>query len=100
MACIPRPAPHLGAGRQGTDRESSADHERTFCVVHLSLDQGLFRRLTNPPTYTAGDTAPAVSPGGRSLVFRRTTGFASGQLYLVAVDLVAVNKAFTLQGEP
>ena len=82
------PGPHLtwsldGQGLIVSHRQTTNE---PFALYYLSLDQGQFRKLTDPPTYVSGDTAPAISPDGRSLVFRRTIGFASGQLYLVAFD--------------
>jgi Tol biopolymer transport system component len=41
------------------------------------------RRLTNPQLPVYGDTSPAVSPDGRSLVFRRNTTYAAGELFLL-----------------
>jgi serine/threonine protein kinase len=46
----------------------------------VSIDSGEKRRLTASPTTGFGDTAPAVSPDGRSVVFER-----GAQLHLVAL---------------
>jgi serine/threonine protein kinase len=91
------PGPHLtwtvdGKGLIVSHRQSV---DEPFALYYLSIDTGQFRKMTNPPRYTSGDTAPALSPDGRRLVFRRTTGFAAGQLYSQRVD-----ERLETQGEP
>jgi serine/threonine protein kinase len=41
------------------------------------------RQLTNPRSPAYGDTNPAVSPDGHSLVFRRNWSYAAGELFLL-----------------
>jgi Tol biopolymer transport system component len=53
-----------------------------YSLVLLSPDDGEKRRLTAPPAQSLGDTAPALSPDGRTLAFVRcSTAFVCG-LYL------------------
>lgn len=47
----------------------------------LSLESGERRQLTHPPPSTLGDCNPAVSPDGRSLVFRRVPAGGAGELH-------------------
>ena len=82
------PGPHLtwsadGKGLIVSHRQTA---QEPFALYYLSIDTGQLRKITNPPGYTSGDTAPALSPGGRTLVFRRYTGFAAGQLYGQRLD--------------
>ena len=77
------PGPHLTWSADGkaliVSHRPAADEP--FALYALSIESGQLRRMTNPPRYVSGDTAPALSPDGRTLVFRRGTGFAAGQLY-------------------
>jgi Tol biopolymer transport system component len=82
------PGPHLtwtpdGKGLIVSQRRSA---QEPFALYYLALESGQFRRITNPPQFAAGDTAPALSPDGRTLVFRRSLGFAIGHLYKQVVD--------------
>lgn len=54
-----------------------------FTLYRISVETGEKRRLTAPPLGTWGDTAPAISPDGRSLVFARTAGLLGGELFLL-----------------
>jgi serine/threonine protein kinase len=49
----------------------------------LSFETGEKRQLTHPGPPAAGDVHPAISPDGRSLVFRRMAGLFVGELYLL-----------------
>ena len=66
-----------------------------FALYYLTIDSGELRRITNPPPYTTGDTAPALSPNGRTLAFRRSLGVGAGQLYLAKT-----NDHLEIQGDP
>jgi serine/threonine protein kinase len=47
--------------------------ERVWALFLFSAETGEQRKLTSPPGEEAGDTAPAVSPDGRSLVYSRVS---------------------------
>jgi eukaryotic-like serine/threonine-protein kinase len=47
----------------------------------VSLETGEKRQLTDPQTPVLDDTNPAVSPDGRSLVFRREVGYAAAEIH-------------------
>lgn len=47
----------------------------------LSLETGKRGRLTTAPSGSRGDSAPAVSPDGRSLIFSRAAGLSVSDLY-------------------
>ncbi len=47
------------------------------------VDTGRHRPLTSPPVGIPGDTAPAVSPDGRSVAFCRATYWRTAELYLL-----------------
>ncbi len=63
-------------------------------LLLVSLETGETRTLTHPPPQIDGDTRPAISPDGRTLVFVRT----NGTLY----DLwrLQLAEGFQPQGEP
>ncbi len=63
------------------DRSSS---EEPFSIYSVSARDGSRVRLTNPPANSRGDTGPAFSPDGRSLVFRRTVSSSVNDLYIVS----------------
>jgi Tol biopolymer transport system component len=47
------------------------------------VDTGRRQQLTSPPAGIAGDTAPAVSPDGRTLAFCRATMWRTSELYFM-----------------
>ena len=61
----------------------------------VSLETGEKRQLTNPQPPVLADTSPAVSPDGRSLVFRRTIAALAGELYRLPLA-----NGMTAGGEP
>jgi Tol biopolymer transport system component len=62
----------------------------------LSVETGEKRKLTTPPAlFPQGDTSPALSPDGRTLVFSRSVLDTISDLY--ALELT---KDFTPKGEP
>ena len=63
------------------DQDSAQD---PFAIFLLSLEKGEKRRLTSPPKGTMGDSNPAFSPDGRSLVFVR--GGGASEIYLLALS--------------
>jgi eukaryotic-like serine/threonine-protein kinase len=64
--------------------------------LHLySTETGEQRPLTNPPIEEVGDTAPAVSPDGRSLVFSRV----SPDFYNVSLWLLRLGEGYKPQGK-
>jgi len=72
-----------------TDSPGAGKPDALFVV---SLETGEKRQLTNPQLPVLDDTSPAVSPDGNSLIFRRATGYAAAELYLLRLGkgLVAV----------
>lgn len=83
------PGPHLAWSGDGkgliVSHRPAADE--AFALYYLSLESGQFRRITSPPKFATGDTAPALSPDGRTLVFRRSLGFGIGHLYRQSVSV-------------
>jgi serine/threonine protein kinase/Tol biopolymer transport system component len=75
-----------------TDR---AGPKQSPSLFSLSLDNGEKRRLTSPPNKADMDQDPAVSPGGEALVFARSSGENTWNLYLIALS-----EAFTPKGQP
>jgi serine/threonine protein kinase len=61
----------------------------------VSLETRKKRRVTDPQLPAAGDVHPAVSPDGSWLVFRRSTGRYTGELYRLPLG-----KGLTVLGEP
>ena len=49
----------------------------------VAVDSGQRRQLTSPPDGIPGDTAPAVSPDGRSVAFCRATMWRTAEMYLM-----------------
>jgi len=91
------PGPHLTWTRDGkglivSDRKSSRE---PFSLYFLSLESGESRKITSPPEYSYGDTGPALSPDGITVVFRRCLDYGAGQLYRLSV-----NERLEAQGEP
>ncbi len=65
---------------------------RPAALFVVSLETGEKRQLTAPEPTAVGDSGPAVSPDGRTLVFRRNaSGGLTGQLYSLPLgeDLIA-----------
>jgi hypothetical protein len=64
--------------------------------LHLySTETGEQQPLTNPPIEEVGDTAPAVSPDGRTLVFSRV----SPDFYNVSLWLLHLGEGYKPQGK-
>ncbi len=63
-----------------TDSPGERKPDALFVV---SLETGEKRQLTNPQPPALGDSNPAVSPDGRSLVFRRNIAYAAGEFHLL-----------------
>jgi len=61
-----------------TDTPGEGKPDALFVV---SLETGERRQLTNPQPPVLGDSNPAVSPDGRSLVFRRNVAYGAGELH-------------------
>ncbi|PYV33129.1 MAG: hypothetical protein DMG09_22900 [Acidobacteria bacterium] len=74
-----------------TDSQGEGKPDALFVV---SLDTGEKRQLTNPQSPLLGDSKPAVSPDGRSLVFYRNAPSA-GELWWLPLG-----KGLTAGGEP
>ena len=49
----------------------------------VSVETGEKKQLTHPQPPALGDSNPALSSDGRSLVFRRNIGYAAGELHLL-----------------
>ena len=62
---------------------TSDDPTKPGALFVVSVDSGDKRQLTFPESHFLTDSDPAISPDGRSLVFRRDTAPFSGQLYFV-----------------
>ena len=75
-----------------TDLQSEGKPDALFVV---SLETGEKRQLTNPQPPVLGDSNPAVSRDGHSLVFRRTVGAGASDLYWLPLG-----KGVTARGEP
>lgn len=61
----------------------------------ISLETGEKRQLSAPQPPVLGDSLPALSPDGRSLVFRRNVSPGAGELYWLPLG-----KGFAAGGEP
>ena len=61
----------------------------------VSVETGEKRRLTSPKVPIVGDSCPAVSPDGRTLVFRRTVSYDIGELHRLPMA-----EGMTPAGEP
>jgi Tol biopolymer transport system component/DNA-binding winged helix-turn-helix (wHTH) protein len=66
-----------------------------YAVFFVSSDTGERRQLTHPPPGLIGDSAPAFSPNGESLVFIRSIGHGVSDLYVVQISPQLIAK-----GEP
>ena len=58
-------------------------HVQATHLVVYDLTTGQQRRLTDPPPASAGDSNPAVSPDGRTVMFFRRTDVWAGDLWAV-----------------
>ena len=81
------PSPYLEWSPDGkwlvvSDRVSRQDPAALYL---LSPESGEKRTLTFPPAHSLGDSAPALSPDGHSLVFSRDDDTPVGGLYLLAL---------------
>jgi len=74
------------------ERPSLAD---PHVLALLSVDSGEKRFLTRPPPQSIGDSAPAVSPDGRTLAFIRCSTIAACDVYVM--DL---HPDWSARGEP
>src|SRR5262249_55252610 len=54
-------------------------------IYLVSTESGDKIQLTSPPKGTGGDTMPAFSPDGRSLVFVRYFGGGSSEIFLLRI---------------
>ena len=91
------PRPFLAWSRDGRwlivpERPSLAD---PHMLMLLSVASGEKRFLTRPPPQSLGDSAPAVSPDGRTLAFIRCPSIA-----VCDVHLLELETDFTAKGEP
>jgi Tol biopolymer transport system component len=75
-----------------TDSSGKGEPDALFGV---SVETGEKWQLTRPPPRVLGDSNPAVSPDGRSLVFRRVPSGGAGELYWLPLA-----KDLTLTGHP
>jgi Tol biopolymer transport system component/tRNA A-37 threonylcarbamoyl transferase component Bud32 len=66
----------------------------TCGLALLSMETGETRNLTSPPTKSAPDFSPAVSPDGRSVAFSRSAGLSSD------IYLLDLSDDLKLKGEP
>jgi Tol biopolymer transport system component len=64
--------------------------QRVLALDLFSIETGERRKLTNPPTEEVGDTTPAISPDGRTLVFSRV----SPDLYNVTLWLLHLGEGY------
>jgi serine/threonine protein kinase len=67
----------------------------TDALFVVSIETGEKRRLTDPQPDLMGDSSPALSPDGRSLVFRRLSGWAASELYQLSLG-----PGLTVDGKP
>ena len=82
---LPLPGPFLAWAPDATSlivSDQSPPGEPLSLYV-LSLETGLKRRLTSPPTRAPGDSGPAFSPDGRVLAYTRFTGLGVGDIYVL-----------------
>ena len=66
-----------------SDRDSL---KNPFSLFLLSIEGGEKRKLTSPPAQIVGDSAPALSPDGRTLAFTRITDAGICDLYFLALS--------------
>jgi Tol biopolymer transport system component len=75
-----------------TDSQGEGKPDALFVV---SIETGEKRQLTNPQPPVIGDTKPAVSPDGRSIVFQRVTSAGGAEL-----NLLPLGEGMVPSGEP
>jgi serine/threonine protein kinase len=75
-----------------TDSVGEGKPDALFVV---SFESGEKRQLTSPQPPVLGDTDPAVSPDGSSLIFRRHLAALAAELYWVPLE-----RGFAAEGEP
>jgi len=75
-----------------TDSSGEGKPDALFVV---SLETGEKRQVTNPQSPVLGDSNPAVSPDGRSLLFRRNLADVAGELHWLPLG-----KGLVAGGEP
>jgi Tol biopolymer transport system component/predicted Ser/Thr protein kinase len=82
------PSPYLTWSPDGTGLIFSGrdSPKEAFALFLLSIETGEKRRLTYPPPNIIGDSCPAISPDGRTLVFTRSTDDTIGDLYLLSLS--------------
>jgi Tol biopolymer transport system component len=80
-----------------TDSQGEGRPEALFVV---SLETGEKRQLTNPQAPVISDTNPALSPDGRSLLFRRNLGRGAFRAGVGELYWLALGKGLTADGEP
>jgi serine/threonine protein kinase/Tol biopolymer transport system component len=68
--------------------------QSNFSLFLISVETLERRRLTTPPNAATGDTAPAFSPNGHTLVFNRNYIFSHSDLYLLQLG-----ESYRPQGE-
>ena len=72
----------------------SQGEDKPDCLVVVSLETGEKRQLTHPRPPALDDTNPAISPDGRSMVFRREVGYSAAEIHLLQLG-----KGLTAAGE-
>jgi Tol biopolymer transport system component len=88
MFVPPLPGPYLEWSPDGKWLVVSEQASRRgpAALYLLSPETNEKKTLTFPPERSIGDTAPALSPDGRSLVFSRDEDTPVGELYLLALS--------------
>ena len=84
-------SPHLSArldwspdGRQLAFSEL-VGQSQVLALYLLNLESRRIRKLTSPPPEGAGDANPKFSPDGRTIAFKRISGFWADDMYTVPV---------------
>ena len=82
------PSPYLAWSPDGTGLIFSGrdSQKEPFALFLLSTETGEKRRLTYPPANVLGDSCPAISADGRTLVFTRSIDDTIGDLYLLSLS--------------
>jgi Tol biopolymer transport system component/predicted Ser/Thr protein kinase len=62
------------------------DSKEPFGLFLVSVASGEKRRLTSSPEAGSGDSTPAISPDGRTLVFARFLAYTRADLYLLRLN--------------
>jgi Tol biopolymer transport system component/predicted Ser/Thr protein kinase len=71
-------------------------NQKRWALYLVSVETGQQRRLTSPPADAIGDTAPAISPDGRTLAFARASALEVRQ----NVYLLRLGEGYTPLGDP